>query len=168
MYVGIDFGTTFSSAATCDGIDNVPIMIEGNDNNVYWRATQRFKKKNLIIHGADPTIDPTRTIINNKRLFARHYDEIKTIPNYPYQIKRRGDGGINYTIVFEDGTYSITTPEIVATKSLKHLYQKYIENKFNGCQIKVICTVPAYFRTRQTQAMAKAGIYYLNTYNYLC
>ena len=167
VYGACDFATTYCSGAIKLSEKDRVSMIESIDGETYWRATQRFKSKHEVVYGDDPSIDPSRTIVTNKRFFGRKLKDIKMTQTYPYSIKQRKDGGVAYELKMKDGSKVVTTPENVATLYLKYLYVNNFVRKFPDSKINYVVTLPAHYRSTQQRATAQAGYVCFSIYIYL-
>ncbi|QCI20720.1 Fe-S protein assembly chaperone HscA [Buchnera aphidicola (Brachycaudus cardui)] len=153
LFLGIDFGTTYSLAAT---VKKEEIILLLDNKKRYLLPSIVSYKNNTVSVGWDALEhvikDPMNTITSVKRLLGRSIEFIKKeFPILPYLIEEK-----NGNIIFHTNT-GVVTPIDVSSEILKCLKKRALF-LFNQEIDASIITVPAYFDNFQKKAIKEAAL----------
>ena len=176
LILGIDFGTTYSTASIV--IDNEPIPIPNDFGNLQTPSYISFIDDKKYYAGELAKLTPSfdkNTIYGIKRLIGRKYNENyydKTIEeiikdhNFPFEITKDSQSDkIKIVINYEKGVEKYKKeffPEQLCAMILKKLKNdsEYYLSKTLGKTIVInnaVITVPAYFNQRQREAIKQSA-----------
>ena len=152
--IGIDLGTTNSSAAYMDGKEPKTILtVEGNR---LLPSVVAFTQKGEILIGqaakSQSLTNPANTVSGIKSLIGRKYSEIEAqLDNFSFKIVPHEDEGIR--IAIRESLYSPEEISALVLSRLRKAAEKHLAAEIEG----VVITVPAYFNDSQRQATRDAG-----------
>ena len=169
LIIGIDLGTTYSSASVM--LDNEIIMIKNSLGLNITPSYVCFLEEDKIIVGElakfQPSYEYTNTIYNVKRLMGRnlYYKDIKEIiQDLTFDVKKDSDiyTQLKLGIKTNSKDYLEFYPEQISALILKKIVKDseyYLSKKFER-EVKIkkaVITVPAYFNQRQREATLQAA-----------
>ncbi len=151
--IGIDLGTTNSCLSVMEGKE--PVVIANAEGGRTTPSVVGMKGAERLvgqIAKRQAITNPLNTVFSVKRFMGRRFDEVtEEIKNFPYKVKRAGNG----LAVIEIEGKEFTPQEISAVilGKLKQAAEDYLGQKVT----KAVITVPAYFNDAQRQATKDAG-----------
>ncbi len=151
--IGIDLGTTNSCLSVMEGKE--PVVIANAEGGRTTPSVVGMKGSERLvgqIAKRQAITNPLNTVFSVKRFMGRRFDETtEEIKNFPYKVKRAGNG----LAVIEIEGKEFTPQEISAVilGKLKQAAEDYLGQKVT----KAVITVPAYFNDAQRQATKDAG-----------
>lgn len=156
-YVGIDLGTTFSSAVVIksdnrqekiviDGQQTMPSMVSyGNSIEVGIKARQQLLKPDNV----------KNVVYDSKRMLGKTYDEIKEeIQFWPFQVQKDTDGKPVIMVTYDHSDKKISPTE-VSGAILDKIHKTIKEKGFNPKG--VVITIPAQFDQKQEDEVHNAA-----------
>ncbi|MEJ2752167.1 MAG: molecular chaperone DnaK, partial [Chloroflexota bacterium] len=155
--IGIELGTTNSSAAVMEGGE--PVIIPSAEGSRLYPSVVAVNPKTgerLVgqVAKRQAVINPDNTIYSVKRFMGRKYDdpEVAKARTYvPYEVRKAANGDVR--VVMNEREYS--PPEISAMilQKIKTDAEAYLGQPVT----QAVITVPAYFNDSQRQATKDAG-----------
>ncbi|GAB1226680.1 hypothetical protein ENUP19_0301G0021 [Entamoeba nuttalli] len=158
--VGIDLGTTYSSAAYCSSVINTPTLVQdeaGNKQVASWVSLSQLDTSGNVVVGnaARNSTYSDCVIYDSKRIIGRNKEEVnyEDRDNWPFEVKSR-DNGSAYIECYNPKTQDIEEfePEEISGMILKHMYNIVKRRIGNNTISNVVVTVPVDFNDRQRDA----------------
>ncbi len=151
--IGIDLGTTNSCLSVMEGQE--PVVIPNAEGGRTTPSVVGMKGSERLvgqIAKRQAITNPLNTVFSVKRFMGRRFDEVtEEIKNFPYKVKRAGNGLA--AIEIEGKDYTPQEISAVILGKLKQAAEDYLGQKVT----KAVITVPAYFNDAQRQATKDAG-----------
>ncbi len=155
--IGIDLGTTNSSAAIVESDNQVRLIpYHGGDYTIPSVFAIDDKGNELVGHEAKRQwqLNPKNTVYGFKRLIGHSFDNA-LVETMQRTVGYRLERGPQNQVLVQVGANKFSMPELSARilRRIRGIASDYLKKQVN----KAVVTVPAYFTDRQRQAVKEAG-----------